>query len=63
MKSRKEAAEYISAMLNDDDIETFSKKGRHHWGWYELRHIMDFIYEGEPESKEEELTNVSPIRY
>lgn len=59
MKTRKEAAEYINAMIDNEPDYTL-KGGRHHWGMHEFRNIMDFIYDGEPSCKEEKLTNPEP---
>ena len=54
--SREDAARFIEdqlANLTDEAFEAKMKKT--HYGAYELRHLMDFIYSGKPSNKKEEI--------
>jgi len=64
IKSREEAARFIENQLDfDSDYKCKREKNWcHHYGWQELRELMDFIYEGEPKSKEECLINACEYR-
>lgn len=61
MKTRSEAARFIENQFEEMEWphnETASgrqKAGSWHYGVQELRDLMDFIYESEPTSKEEEI--------
>ncbi len=57
MKGRADTARFIESQLNSDYECKRDKVGHYSYGWQDLRELMDFIYEGEPESVEEELTN------
>jgi hypothetical protein len=55
MKTREEAANFIHEQLNYR-YKCPRNKGRNfHYGIQELRVLMDYIYEGAPQSKEEEI--------
>ncbi len=47
MKLRKEVARFIEEQMD----ETQTK----HYGWVELRELMDFVYEAQPNAHEEKL--------
>lgn len=51
MKSRQETAEFI----NNLEVGSNPKQEGWHFGMLDLRDIMDFIYEGKPASKDEEI--------
>ena len=48
MKSRKEAIELINQQFQNSDGRSYGRE--------QLRELLDFIYEGLPESEEEKLT-------
>ena len=50
MKDREEAVKRVHELL-DEDID----KSALHFGRVELRMLLDFIYEGPPTKKEEEI--------
>ena len=53
MKTRKEVAEYInSSQMISDAHDACPKKYEWHIGKQELKVLLDFIYEGEPEEDE-----------
>ena len=54
IKPREEVVKFIKGLMADEN----SKGGLGdccHFGYIELRSLLDFMYDGEPESKEEEL--------
>ncbi len=59
MKNRKEVAEYINSeeMVNKGKD---ANKNIHDWhiGLIELRNLMDFIYECEPKSEDENIVRI-----
>ena len=61
MKTRRETARFIeNQLITERHYECKrEKKTRHHYGWQELRELMDFIYEGEPKGATERLVNTS----
>jgi hypothetical protein len=61
MKPRNEAVALVLEQLGRYD----KKVGRkHHYGRQELRELMDFIYGGEPQSKDEVLKdNNAPTKF
>jgi len=55
--TRRRAANFIHKQF---EVEYFTKRekgGCFHYGRQELRDLMDFIYEGEPENKSEEIVD------
>lgn len=52
MRTRKEAVELAKSQLND-----FNRKDKQYWhyGYVELRELLDFIYESEPKDNDEKL--------
>ena len=64
MKTREESARFIESQL--DFLSEYEckrdKNGCHHYGWQELRELMDFIYCGKPKTKIEELINTDEYR-
>ena len=48
MKTRKEVARFIETQMGPYYKCRFEKGKAHHYGWQELRELMDFIYESEP---------------
>lgn len=57
MKSREETARFIESQMAFDHHCRRDKKDRVHYGWQELRELMDFIYGGEPEGKNQCLAD------
>ena len=57
MKTRAEAVALINHQLTED---TKVFKGCWHYGVQELKDLMDFIYEGTPVNKQEEIRENSP---
>lgn len=53
MKSRAEAVELIRKQLDHETPEQEQGPSLWHYGRFELRLLMDFIYEGEPKTEEE----------
>jgi len=60
MKSREDTAEFINIQLRrecwrheDKTISGMDKGVQHHYGKQELRELLDFIYESQPEDKGE----------
>ena len=64
MKNREEVARFIEKQFDyNSDYKCEREKGDcSHYGWQELRDLMDFIYECEPKTKKEELTNTDEYR-
>lgn len=61
MKTREEIARFIERTMHWSYNSYFCpKKEAHHYGWCELKDVMDFIFDGPPKTKEEELT---PLAY
>lgn len=52
MKTREEAARYIETQFSVGPISR-EKNGAVHYGYQEVRELMDFIYGGEPCGSEE----------
>lgn len=59
MKERKEVARFIERQMEGDDVD-IGEKTKHHYGYVELRQLMDFVYEGLPRNSSEQLTTVHP---
>ena len=59
MNPREEAARLIEQQLANktkaSDPATNSPKRANHYGLYELRELLDFIYEGPPRSESEKI--------
>ncbi len=56
MKTREETARFIENQLNSSN--RVEKHYRYHYGYLELKKLMDFVYESPP-NKEEELNLVT----
>jgi hypothetical protein len=57
MKSRNETVEFIQNQMGAGSPEVDKRKnGRHHYGWVELRDLMDFLY-GPMKSEDKPLVN------
>ena len=55
MKARIQAVEFIVKQLTYE-TEASSNKSQHHYGREELKELLDFIYEGKPETEEEKIS-------
>ena len=56
MKPRTEVARKIEELMTVFTNEMFNlKECKHHFGWQELKVLMDFIYGGPPTEKSDEL--------
>lgn len=56
MRTREEVARFIEAQMDDDSAAIcVAKDSRVHYGLVELRWLMDFLYDGEPQTDEEKL--------
>ena len=55
MKTRIEVVEFLREQLHWEWVCGRPKHGRHHYGAQELRELLDFIYEQEPQTDEEKL--------
>lgn len=54
--TREEIARFIESQLIKTSAEAFkAKRDKIHYGVYELKQLMDFIYSGKPSAKEEEI--------
>lgn len=53
MKTREEVADLIRKQMHWSYKR--QKKQKMHYGWVELRELMDFLYGGPPTNKEQEL--------
>jgi hypothetical protein len=61
MKSREDTARFIEDEFENHTCQRY--KGQcHHYGWQELRELMDFIYNGGPVGEAEMLTNRDAYR-
>jgi len=54
MRARKESVEFIERQF-DRTEDSKEKYGKWHYGLHELKELMDFVYEQEPQSDEEKL--------
>jgi hypothetical protein len=52
VKSRVEAARFIEKQMHWSYKNVREKSERVHYGWQDLRELMDFIYEGLPTTDE-----------
>ena len=52
MKTREETARFIERQMHWSHKCKFEKGSRAHYGWQELKELMDFIYGGEPNDAE-----------
>ena len=55
MKSRKDVAKFISNQFESDVYEDLEKGNRFHYGRQELKQLMDYIYNSEPNNEDEKL--------
>ena len=55
MKTRKEVVKFLDNRKFSTTTIFSSKRSRSHFGKQELKMLMDFIYEGEPQSDDEKL--------
>lgn len=55
MRTRAEAVALIREQLHEDYDPPITEKGCWHYGRYELRKLLDFIYDGEPKSDNEKI--------
>lgn len=55
MKTRIEVVEFLLEQLRFDWMCGRPKHGRFHYGVQELRELLDFIYEQEPQTDKEKL--------
>jgi len=70
MKTRVEVAKFINYQLEEDfnkdsseQYECKKEKGRQwHYGIQELRELLDFIYEKEPETEEEKIYKITKYK-
>lgn len=53
MKNREDVASFIESQMNMTRECSRDKGSAHHYGWQNLRELMDFIYESEPLRQEE----------
>jgi len=65
MKTREEVARFIENQLSSDEYDDTlrEKNGCRHYGYQDLRTLMDFIYEGEPKTEIECIQNASHLKY
>jgi|TARA_R110000751_G_scaffold238345_1_gene339205 hypothetical protein len=61
MKTREDAARFIEAQFIEDNCRR-NKGDCWHYGWQELRDLMDFIYMAEPLTDKEMLVNNDKYR-
>lgn len=54
MKNREETVKFIKDQLNTAEYDE-RKKRRHHYGKWELRDLLDFIYENTPTTSKEKI--------
>lgn len=59
MKTRAEVAAFINDQLSRDIPEKGSTKTHHHYGREELRVLLDYIYQSEPQSDDEKINGGS----
>ena len=52
MKSRKETVDFICSQMHGENGGDAKKSDRWHYGYGELRDLLDFIYESEPNEDE-----------
>lgn len=55
MQSRKDVIDFINAQLGHHPNNIKRKHNKYHYGYVELRDLLDFLYDGLPTTKEEEL--------
>jgi len=58
MKTRSEVAEFINNGGKSDAVEGYKVGDCWHYGKQDLRQLMDFIYDGEPEKEDELITDI-----
>jgi hypothetical protein len=58
---RSDVARFIESQFENGNCDR-EKSEKHHYGWQELRELMDFIYMSEPLSPEEMLNNECKYR-
>lgn len=57
MKQREDVARFIEAQMGGDHVCKRDKAGCQHYGWQDLRELLDFIYGSEPLNDKENLVN------
>ena len=62
MKQRSGVAAFINAQIAGYSPEEGSDKAHHHYGREELRALLDYIYQSEPQSDDEKI-NGGPWGY
>ena len=65
IRSREEIARYIEAQFSyskDERWEKMTEKRGVSYGRYELKQLMDFIFDGEPLNESEIINNPSPMK-
>lgn len=55
MRTREEAVKFVTKQFDDVNPTERNKGGQVHYGLQELRDLMDFLYEQEPQSEAEQL--------
>ena len=61
MKTREDTARYIEGLMYEGTNEAWEAKDhKHHFGWWELRRLMDFMYEGCPNDEAQKLHSDKP---
>ena len=62
MKKRSEVVSFVREQLESDVPCERDKHDKSHYGYQELRVLLDFIYEGEPSTEDENLVRDSKYR-
>lgn len=60
MKTREEAAKYVESLMEDGYLS--KEKSAWHFGKVEIRDLFDFIWEGPPLDKKEEVFEPLKLR-
>jgi hypothetical protein len=55
MKTRRQVAEFIEFQFSDEYLTPLEKGNQHHYGKQELRALLDYIFDGPPETRNDEL--------
>ena len=58
MKSREETVKFINDGTGYETVKSRNKGSQWHFGKQDLRELLDFIYEGEPEKETEKITSI-----
>lgn len=56
MKTRKEAVAFVKNQLSPSYKNVLPKPHTHHYGRQELRELLDFLFDGPPQTDEQKLT-------